>query len=244
MPPARQCPAPPPFALPGSSVLILEPSLHARALCATLLERAGHRVISADNGRDALRRFYEHRPDLVIVELKAPEIDGFTVVERIRELSDVPVMVVTDCTGEIDTVRALRAGADDYVTKPYRNAELVARTEVVLRRGAARSAPEVHDDGLVRIDFARRSVTVAGSDVRLTPREFQLLAAMVRHPGQVLSSHQLLDLVWQDPGVGNGDEVRQYIGYVRRKLRTVLDVVPIETVRGFGYRYEPTLAAV
>src|SRR5688500_4853823 len=86
--------------LPGSSVLILDPSLHARALCATLLERAGHRVISADNGRDALRRFYEHRPDLVVIELKAPEVDGFTVIERIRELSDTPIMVVTDCSGE------------------------------------------------------------------------------------------------------------------------------------------------
>jgi DNA-binding response OmpR family regulator len=228
--------------LSGSRILLLEPSAHARALSATVLERAGHRVVSSGDGHDALRRFFEHRPDLVIVELDVPGLDGFTVIARIRELSDVPVMVVTQCSGELETVRALRAGADDYVVKPFRNAELVARTEAVLRRAGGDSLPDVVDDGLVRIDFARRSVAVAGRAVRLTPLEFKLLATMVRHPGQVMSSHQLLELVWRDPGAGNGDEVRQYIGYLRRKLRTVSDAAPIETVRGFGYRYEPPVA--
>jgi DNA-binding response OmpR family regulator len=227
--------------LPGSRILLLEPSAHARALAATLLERAGHQVVSADTGGDAVRRFFEHRPDLVILELEAPDLDGFAVLGRIRELSDVPVVIVTSCTGEIDTVRALRAGADDYVTKPYRNAELLARTEAALRRAASGVALDVVDDGLVRIDFPRRAVEVAGRAVRLTPLEFRLLATMVRHPGQVMSSHQLLELVWNDPGAASGDEVRQYIGYLRRKLRDVFDGAPIETVRGFGYRYEPSL---
>ena len=177
-----------------------------------------------------------------MVELEAPGLDGFTLIERIRELSEVPIVVVTSRSGEIDTVRAFRAGADDYVVKPYRNAELVARAEAVLRRAQPAATPEVVDDGLVRIDFPRCAVSVAGRAVRLTPLEFRLLATMVRHPGQVMSTHQLLELVWNDPGGASGDEVRQYIGYLRRKLHAVLQSGPIETVRGFGYRYEPSLA--
>jgi DNA-binding response OmpR family regulator len=225
-------------------LLIVEDDPHIVELVSVVLERAGHRVIVATDGQEALRRFFAHRPSLVLLDLGIPEPDGWELLGRIRELSDTPVIVLTGQGGELEKVQALNAGADDYVTKPFGTAELAARVQAVLRRASAQEVHEVHDDGVVRIDFARRAVAVAGRAVHLTPTEFRLLAALARHPAQVLSRDQLLEMVWGNPGVGAGDEVRVYIGYLRRKLGAVLDEDPIETVRGFGYRWAPRVAQV
>jgi DNA-binding response OmpR family regulator len=141
---------------------------------------------------------------------------------------------------EMDKVRGLRGGADDYVTKPFGRAELLARVDALLRRTAGRAeAPEGYADSLLRVDFAQRTVEAKGQELRLTPQEFRLLAAFVRHPGQVLSHEQLLELVWGDAYATARDQVKLYVGYLRRKLRAATDAEPIETVRGFGYRYRP-----
>jgi DNA-binding response OmpR family regulator len=170
-----------------------------------------------------------------------PVLDGWQTLERIRHLSDVPVMMLTARDGELEKVRGLKAGADDYVTKPFGRQELVARVEALLRRAGDRGPEMVaYDDGLVRIDFAEARVLVDGNEVSLTPLEFKLLATFVRHPNQVLSRDQLLELVWEQALGGPTDQVKVYVGYLRRKLAQATSRAPIETVRGFGYRYRPT----
>jgi DNA-binding response OmpR family regulator len=224
-------------------ILVVEDDPQVSSLLLTVLERSRHRAVLAETGDDALRCFFDRRPSLVLLDIDIPGADGWTVLGRIRELSNVPVLMLTGHGSELSKVQALNAGADDYVVKPFSVAELVARIDALLRRARPDEAPlsDVHDDGVVRIDYVRREVTVCSRPVRLTPTEFRMLVALVRHPGQVLSRTQLQEMVWGDSGVTSGDEVRVYVRYLRRKFEDVVDEAPIETVRGFGYRYEPAL---
>ncbi len=221
-------------------ILVVDDDPDIRSLLRELLERAGHSVVSAEDGRGALRSLYEERPDLVVLDVAMPELDGWGTLERIRDLSDVPVLMLTARTGELEKVRGLRAGADDYVTKPFGRQELLARAEALLRRTAGRrpGAPETYGDDIVTVDFGQRQVAVAGTGVALTPLEFRLLAAFVRHPGQVLSHEQLIELVWGDEGAASRNQLKLYVGYLRRKLGAAA-AGRVETVRGFGYRYRP-----
>jgi DNA-binding response OmpR family regulator len=208
-----------------------------RTLVGELLRRAGYAVHEAADGREALRTFHAERPDLVILDVSMPELDGFQTLERIRELSEVPVLMLTAKAAEADRVRGLRGGADDYVAKPFARNELLARVEALLRRAAPRSdAPTAFSDALLGVDFVQRTVSVRGEEVSLTPLEYNLLAAFVRHPNQVLGHDQLLELAWGGSGDVSRDQVKLYVGYLRRKLGVGEDA-PIETVRGFGYRY-------
>jgi DNA-binding response OmpR family regulator len=196
-------------------------------------------VHEAADGREALRTFHAERPDLVILDVSMPELDGFQALERIRELSEVPVLMLTAKAAEADRVRGLRGGADDYVAKPFARNELLARVEALLRRAAPRSeSPTAYSDALLGVDFVQRTVSVRGEEVSLTPLEYNLLAAFVRHPNQVLGHDQLLELAWGGSGDVSRDQVKLYVGYLRRKLGVGEDA-PIQTVRGFGYRYRP-----
>jgi DNA-binding response OmpR family regulator len=161
---------------------------------------------------------------------------------RIRELSDVPVFVLTERDDEGDRVRILRSGADDCATKPIGGAEAMARIEAVLRRrpDPRESVPVLSDD-FVHIDRGTHRIEVLGREVELTPTEFRMLAVFAERPGQVLGHGQLLDLVWGD-GVREKDEVKLYVSYLRRKLGDAAQVDPVETVRGIGYRYRPRRA--
>jgi DNA-binding response OmpR family regulator len=220
-------------------VLVVDDDEDIRVLLRELLKRAGFEVHEESNGLAALRTFHSRRPDLVILDVAMPEMDGWQTLERIRELSDVPVLMLTAKDAEADRVRGLRGGADDYVTKPFAREELLARVDALLRRappGAAGTGSYV--DGLVEVDFVQRTVSVHGREAALTPLEYNLLAAFVRHPNQVLSHDQLLELAWGGSGETSRDQVKLYVGYLRRKLGAEGDV-PIETVRGFGYRYRP-----
>jgi DNA-binding response OmpR family regulator len=221
--------------------LVVEDDTDVRTLVCELLARAGMSTAEAVDGHEGLRQFYAVRPDLVILDLSMPDMDGLHALERIRELSDVPVLVLTGRVLELEKVQGLQAGADDYVTKPFGRQELVARAETLLRRtgGSARDLPEVASDDLVTIDFSQASVTVAGNQVELTPLEFKLLATFVQNPNQVLGPDRLLELVWGDSGESRG-RVKLYVAYLRRKLKQAAGVEPIETVRGFGYRYRPS----
>jgi DNA-binding response OmpR family regulator len=223
-------------------VLVVDDDPDIRSLLRVLLERAGHEVVDASDGKGALRVVFDARPDLVVLDVTMPELDGWQTLERIRDVSDLPVMVLTAAASELEKVRALGAGADDYVVKPFGRQELVARVQALLRRAhsGARAAPDTYADAFLSIDFGQHAVAVGEREVALTPLEFRLLAAFVRHPRQVLSREQLLELVWGDAyGVG-GDQVKLYVGYLRRKLDPEgSQRVPIETVRGFGYRYRP-----
>jgi DNA-binding response OmpR family regulator len=220
-------------------VLVIEDDPDIALGVRTVLGRSGFEVTTAAEGREGLRLFHSERPDIVVLDVGLPEMDGWTVLERIRELSEVPVLMLTSYGQEADKVRGLRGGADDYLTKPFGNAEFTARVQVLLRRqrGAA-PLPEVFDDGHVRVNFVTHTVLVAGDTVELTPTEFRLLVALVRHRGQVLSSVKLLELAWSDPSGIGPDRVKYSVMRLRRKLGTRPGGdSSIEAVRGFGYRY-------
>lgn len=220
-------------------VLVIEDDADIALGVKTVLARSGFEVSMAHSGREGLRVFHAERPDIVVLDVGLPEMDGWTVLQRIRELSEVPVLILTSHNQESDKVRGLRAGADDYLTKPFGNGEFIARVQALLRRssGADQQASDVYDDGTIRVDFVAHEVTMDGKPVELTATEFRLLATLVRHRGQVLSPVKLLELVWSDPyGIGP-DRVKYSVMRLRRKLGTTGNRSPIEAVRGFGYRY-------
>jgi DNA-binding response OmpR family regulator len=223
-------------------VLVVEDEPDLRRTLDKVLTVAGFAVLLAADGRTGLRAVHAEKPDALVLDIGLPGLDGWQVLARVRDLSDVPVLLLTAHGAEAEKVRGLRAGADDYLTKPYGNAELVARVQALLRRGAA-STPiaEVYDDGHVRLDPNARTVLVGGTDIRLSPTEFRLLAVLARNSGQVLTPAQLLDRVWGDPtGVGP-ERVKFAVLRLRRRLGWADPVSsPIQSVRGIGYRYRPS----
>jgi DNA-binding response OmpR family regulator len=226
-------------------VLVIEDDPDISLSIRTVLTRNGFDVASSDDGKEGLRAFHVKRPDLVVLDIGLPTLDGWAVLERIRDLSDVPILMLTAHGREADKVRGLRSGADDYLTKPFGNGELAARVEALMRRPRASQPPaQVYDDGRLVVNFEAREVSVDGTPVALTPIEFRLLTALIRRPSQILGAEQLLDLAWHDP-IGIGPErVKFAVMRLRRKLGH--DGGPgaaIEAVRGFGYRYvAPRLA--
>jgi DNA-binding response OmpR family regulator len=223
----------------SGQVLVVEDDQDITLGIRTVLTRAGFGVASAADGRQGLREFHATRPDVVILDLGLPALSGWAVLERLRDLSDVPVLILTAHGHEADRVRGLDSGADDYLTKPFSNQELAARVRALMRRPRAGTEPaDVYDDGSVRVRFGSHEVSVDGTDVALTPTEYRLLTAFVQHAGQILAQDQLLDLAWQDPwGVGP-ERVKFTVMRLRRKLGSRAGAA-IEAVRGFGYRYVP-----
>ena len=223
----------------GKKVLVIDDDEVTRELVRGVLERAGHLVSEAGDGRAGLRELFAKTPDLVILDIEMPELDGWATLERIRDLSDVPVLMLTARTAELERVRGLHGGADDYVVKPFGHQELAARVQALLRRAGPRAeVQQTYADPALAIDFARCTVRYRERDVQLTPLELKLLTTLIRHPNQVLGREQLLELVWGDAyGVSLG-QVKLYVGYLRHKLDPADPAsTPIETVRGFGYRY-------
>lgn len=223
------------------SVLVVEDDPDIRDLLKALLSREGYSVEEASSGRGGLKTFHQSRPGLVILDLGLPDLDGWQVLERIRDMSDVPVLVLTARGAERDKVRGLNSGADDYLTKPFSRVELLARLQAIRRRQSASAAREpkfVFDDGRLSIDFEGQQVTLDGELLVMTPTEFRLLSSLVRHSGQILSPTQLLELAWDDPSGLAPSRVKYAILRLRKKLGWEDTATsPIETVRGFGYRY-------
>jgi two-component system KDP operon response regulator KdpE len=205
------------------------------------LEQDGFEVIEAYNGTEALDRLRDSLPDLVLLDIMMPDIDGFEILRTIREISQVPVIMLTAKGEENDKVRGLELGADDYVTKPFSPRELVSRVKAVLRRG---STFEEDDEGLIeiddrlKIDFGRREVWVDEELVKLRPTEYRLLYHLVQNAGWVLTHDQILAKVW---GYEYRDEphyVRLYINYLRKKIEEdPSNPKYIQTERGVGYRF-------
>ncbi len=221
-------------------ILLIDDDAITRELLRGVLERAGHEIREAENGRAGLRELYATTPDLVILDVEMPELDGWATLERIRELSEVPVLMLTARQTELERVRGLRGGADDYLVKPFGHQELAARVQALMRRASSRAAEphQTYADARLSIDFAQRAVRYDQREVQLTPLEFRLLSAFSRNPNQVLSREQLLELVWGDALGVSPEQVKLYVGYLRRKLDPQAPrTTPIETVRGFGYRY-------
>ncbi len=226
-------------------VLVIDDEPDIRALLRLSLEAEGYDVGEAPDGRVAVQQFPEESPDIVVLDVTLPELDGWQTLERLRDISDVPIMMLTARAGEMDRVRGLRSGADDYLVKPFSRRELLARIEALLRRaGAQRGSSAVYRDENVMVDYGQRLVEANGHEVALTPQEFRLLAALVRSAGRVLTHEDLLRQAWGSTVGVMPEQVKLYIGYLRRKLGWSPSESPIETVRGVGYRYRPTRPAV
>ncbi|MEO8475927.1 MAG: response regulator transcription factor [Actinomycetota bacterium] len=225
-----------------TQVLVVDDEPMVREVLARYLEAEGFGVITAGDGEEALDRFEESRPDLVLLDLMLPRIDGFEVLDRMRTVARVPVIMLTARGEETDRVVGLDLGADDYVTKPFSPREVVARVRAVLRRSgadsAARDQPLVFGD--LTIDPTTREVTVADAAVRLTPKEFDVLHHMASDPGVVFSRIQLLEEIWDFAWDGDPSTVTVHV----RRLREKIEVDPsspqrLVTVWGVGYRFEP-----
>lgn len=222
--------------------LVIGAGSSVSGLLEELLRGAGIGLVQVANGVAGLKAFYAERPDVVLLDLDLADVNGLEVLGTVRELSDVPVLAITAHDGEANRIQALRAGADDCMTKPTSEQEVLARIEALLRR--ARSAPKIApvlDDEFIHIDHHRHRVEVLGTEVSLTPIEFRMLTVFAENPGRVLGHGQLLDLVWGDR-IRDKDEVKLYVSYLRRKLGEAAEVDPVETVRGVGYRYQPRKA--
>ncbi|SDD30786.1 response regulator transcription factor [Actinokineospora iranica] len=225
---------------PTGRVLVVDDDLTVSDVVRRYLERAGHQVALAATGEDALRWIAENEPDLVVLDLMLPGIDGLEVCGRLRERGAVPVVMLTALGEEENRIAGLQLGADDYVTKPFSPRELVLRVNSVLRRAKAPAPPSARRlaDGDLRLDASARKATLGGAELSLTGREFDLLEFLMSHPGEAFTRTQLLERVW---GWDFGDQSTVTV-HVRR-LREKIELVPAKparicTVWGVGYRYD------
>jgi two-component system KDP operon response regulator KdpE len=200
-------------------ILVVDDEAPIRRALQTALTGHGYQVESAEDGEDGLVRAATYSPQLIVLDLMMPKLDGLQVLLDLRSWSQVPVLVLSARGEEREKVRALDLGADDYLTKPFGIDEFLARVRALLRRNAATTKPDsVAEFGDVTIDLGRRIVTKAGEEVHLTPTEFALLAAFIAEPDRVLTHRHLLDRVWGGYAVDNAQQLRVYMGYLRRKL--------------------------
>ncbi|HEY1286432.1 MAG TPA: response regulator transcription factor [Solirubrobacterales bacterium] len=230
---------------PAGTVLVVDDEPTIVEVVGRYMERAGYETHTAADGPEALRVAAIHRPDLVVLDVMLPGLDGIAVMERLQEEpgARIAVILLTARGEESDRLVGLRRGADDYVVKPFSPAELVARVEAVLRRAAPAAdesqSPPI-DLGSLRIEPASRTVTLSGKEVALTQREFDLLAFLAVHPGQVFTRDQLMESVWEYPYSTDTSTVTVHV----RRLRAKLGDDPaeprfIQTVWGVGYRLRP-----
>ena len=225
----------------SAEILVVDDDRKTVDLIRLYLERDGYRVRAAFDGRQALDAARQAPPDLVVLDLMLPEVDGLAVLGHLRRTSDVPVILLTARTDEVDRVVGLELGADDYVVKPFSPRELAVRVRNVLRR--VRPSPDGPklDFGALVVDPLTREVSVEGVVVPCTPKEFDLLVTLAASPRQVFSRRQLLDLVWaSSPDYQDPATVTVHVGRLRQKLEADAEAPRwITTVRGIGYRFEP-----
>jgi DNA-binding response OmpR family regulator len=222
------------------NVLFVEDDRSIREVTTLALEQAGFRVTACGDGREGLELFAAQRFDLVLLDVMLPGIDGLEVCREIRRVDRTPIVMLTARTDTVDVVVGLELGADDYVSKPFQPAELVARVRAVLRRGRATGAQAVLRAGEVEIDEAAFRATRGGRELSLTATEFRLLCELARRPGQVFTRELLLELVWGYEFLGDSRLVNVAIQRLRAKVEDdPAHPVLITTVRGVGYRLEP-----
>jgi len=218
-------------------ILIIEDDLQTRRFLKTTLDNRGWRILEAENGKKGLIIVKDYQPDLVILDLGLPDMDGVSVTKSLRQISDLPVLVLSARSQEQNKIMALDAGADDYMTKPFGSGELQARLQALLRRVTRRVSNEIFVTGQLKVDLVKRKVYNAGNEVHVTPIEYRLLTTMIRHAGLVVTHRQLLSEVWGAEHINDPHYLRIYM----RQLRHKLEVNParpryILTEVGVGYR--------
>jgi DNA-binding response OmpR family regulator len=228
----------------AEKILLIDDSPDLLRIVQLCLERESFEVYTAQNGKEGLQRTYSTQPDLVILDVMMPGMDGWDVLSRLREMSEVPVIMLTAKGREVDIVRGLGLGADDYITKPFGTGELVARVRALLRRNkmpVAQRVTRYQDNGL-SIDLERHEVRVRGVPVDLTPTEFRLLSVLVQNAGKVVPHHTLLTQVWGEEYASEVHYLKLYIRYLRQKIEeSASNPRYILTEWGVGYRFrEPT----
>jgi two-component system KDP operon response regulator KdpE len=199
-------------------VLVIDDEPQIRRLLRVTLEADGYRVIDAPTGQDGLVQVAQRKPDVVLLDLGLPDLGGQDVLKRLREWSPVPVIILSVRDQEEEKVAALDSGADDYVTKPFNSAELLARLRAALRHAQPQGADAVVRIGNLEVDLSRRLVFKGGQEVKLTPIEYSLLRILVTHAGKVLTHRQLLTEVWGDKAAGQSHYLRVHIAHLREKL--------------------------
>ncbi len=221
-------------------ILVIDDDLTLLDLLKQSLEKAGYKMLTATNGIDGLQMVYKGKADLVVLDVMMPRMDGWETCNRIREISDVPIIMLTAKDKEADALKGFQCGVDDYVTKPFSFSELTARVKAVLLR--TRKAPpdkqrRVYVFDQLVVDADNSQVTLRGKPVSLTPTEFQLLRTLAENAGRILSHEQLLSQVWGAEYVGETGYVKRYIWYLRQKIEDDPgDPQYILTERGFGYK--------
>jgi DNA-binding response OmpR family regulator len=223
-----------------ATVLLVEDDHVVRGAMLRSLADRGHAVHAVGTALDALRRVAAETPDLVVLDLGLPDLDGSDALRMLRGITDVPIIIATARDDEQTVVRLLRAGADDYMVKPFTGAHLDARITTVLRRvgRASRTAqPAVHEVGELRVDVGERSASLAEQPLALTRKEFDLLAYLAARPGRVVSRRELLEEVWRQPSVGEDQTIDVHLYWLRRKLgESAAKPRYLRTVRGVGFR--------
>jgi two-component system KDP operon response regulator KdpE len=221
----------------GHVALVIEDEKQIRRLLRIALEGAHHQVFEAETGQAGLTEIVHRRPDVVLLDLGLPDMEGIKVLRRLREWTRVPVLILSVRDDPEEKVEALDAGADDYVTKPFDTAELLARVRVIQRRSLVETGEPVFQSGPLTVDLSARQVTLSGAEVRLTPTEYALLRALVQHSGKVVTHRQLLRTVWGEKAESQAQYLRVYITHLRKKLESGTDAPQlIRTEVGIGYR--------
>ncbi|HZP74263.1 MAG TPA: response regulator transcription factor [Gaiellaceae bacterium] len=224
---------------PTPNILVVEDESSIASFVALYMKNAGYGVRTASTGRDALNQVAQEMPSLIVLDLMLPDIDGIEVTKRIRQTSDVPILMLTARDEDVDKIIGLEVGADDYLTKPFNPRELVARVKSILRRSTPdrrQLESETIDHGYLHVDAGRREVRVGDEEIQLAPKEFDLLWELLDHRGLVLTRDQLLERVWGYTFAGDTRTVDVHVRQLRRKLG---DASPIVTVWGVGYKVSP-----
>lgn len=226
----------------GKKILIIDDDVNLGQTIKLTFARAGAEVFTAVDGRDGLRQFYENRPDLVILDVRMPDINGWETCRQIRLLSNVPIIMLTTLDNDEDVIRGLDHGADDFVTKPFSRDVLLARARAVLRRSELLAEPEDqfgYNDGYLVIDLRKHRVQVNNQAIQLSSTEFRLLTYLLQNAGQVLTYQNILDKVWGWEYQDSIDYVHVYISHLRRKIEAdPRNPKYLLTERGTGYRFE------
>lgn len=222
-------------------ILLIEDDVEFLNLTKTWLQNARYEVITAEDGAEGMRRVYSTRPNLVLLDANLPKMDGWEVCRRIRDMSDIPVLMVTVNGQKTDRLRGFNLGADDYITKPLEFPELIARVQAILRRagsGAPDDGPSTFHDGEIEVDWRSRQVWVRGERVKLSPIEFKILACLIKNRGWIVTHEQLLEKAWGPNYIGDKSFVKLYIRYLRQKIeQNPHEPKFIMTERGIGYYF-------